>query len=158
MEYDPTGLEWLFRTFDRMHHNYIKAELIKRGFGEASHPPILFMLKFEAKDMTASQKEIADAIGISPPTVAISLKRMQKAGLVQKASDEKDLRRNHVTITEKGLQLVDECAAVFGDVEQGIFNNFSEKEREQLKGFYIRMIQNLESMGAQLPARFKRSF
>ncbi len=156
MEYNRNDLEWLFRTFDRMRHNCIKAEFENRSLLEASHPLILFTLRYEMKDMTASQKEIGDAIGISPPTVAISIKRMEKTGLVHKVSDETDLRRNLITLTEKGMNLVEECSLAFNKIARGMFEGFSETERAQLKEFYIRMIQNLESMGVQSPAQLKR--
>ncbi|MCR4431741.1 MAG: MarR family transcriptional regulator [Tepidanaerobacteraceae bacterium] len=156
MEYDPNALEWLFRTFERMHHNCIKSEFARRGLSEASHPAILFSLKYEVRNMAASQKDIAQMLGISPPTVAISLKRMEKAGLVRKIVDENDLRRNLITLTDKGLQLLEECENTFYEIDRNIFNGFSDEEREQLKKFYIRMIYNLESMGVQPPAQLKR--
>jgi len=156
VEYDPNGLEWLLRTFDRMHHNCIRSEFVKRGLSEASHPMILMALKHEVRNMAASQKDIAQMIGVSPPTVAISLKRMEKAGLVRKIVDENDLRRNLITITDKGLRLLDECENAFCEIDRNIFNGFSDEEREQLKKFYIRMIHNMESMGAQPPAQLKR--
>ncbi|MDI3481968.1 MAG: hypothetical protein PWQ97_1623 [Tepidanaerobacteraceae bacterium] len=155
MEYDPNALEWLFQTFERMHHNCIKSEFARRGLSEASHPLILMALKYEVSNMAASQKDIAQMLGISPPTVAISLKRMEKAGLVCKITDEDDLRRKLVKITEKGLRLLDECENAFSEIDRNIFKGFSDEEREQLKRFYIRMIHNLESMGAQLPAQLK---
>jgi DNA-binding MarR family transcriptional regulator len=157
LEYNPDGLKWLFRAFDRMHHNCLKAELKKRGLREASHPVILFALKHEIKDMLASQKEIADAIGISPPTAAISIKRMEKAGLLCKIPDEQDTRRKLITLTEKGIQLINECELAFEKVDQGMLTGFTAAEIEQLKMFYLRMINNLETMGAQPPAQLKRS-
>lgn len=106
--------------------------------------------------MKASQKELGDAIGISPPTVAISVKRMEKAGLLCKISDEKDLRRNVITLTKKGVEYIEECLSIFDKTDRSVFDGFSELEREQLKRFYLRMIKNLETMGARLPNQLKR--
>lgn len=154
---DSNSLEWLFRTFNRMHLNLLKAEMVKRGLGEASHPAMLFTLKRDMKNMSATQKELAERIGISPATVAISIKRMEKAGLIRKVSDKNDLRRNCITLTEKGLHFVIECEAAIKKIDLGTFQGFSEAESKQLKQFYLRMIHNLEDMGAQTPLPFRRS-
>lgn len=155
MEGNQNDLEWLFRTFDRMHRNCIRSEFQKRGIQEASHPSVLFALRYDMKDMKASQKELGDFVGISPPTVAISIKRMVKADLVRKVADERDLRRNIITLTPKGVEFVEECANAFDNIDRGMFAGFSEMEQEQLKAWYIRMIRNLESMGAQPPAQLR---
>jgi DNA-binding MarR family transcriptional regulator len=156
MEHDQNALEWLFRTLDRMHHNCMKAEFDKRGLSEASHPAILFVLKHEIEDTSASQKEIADLIGISPVTVAISIKRMERSGLIRKVADPNDLRRNLITITEKGLKLTTECEKAIDDIDVGMFKGFSSEECRSLKTFYIKMIHNMESMGVQIPAKLKK--
>ena len=154
-EYDQNNLEWLLRVFDRMHHTYLKSALEKQGL-KVTHPYILVALH-KIKGMKASQKELGDAIGISPPTVAISVKRMEKAGLLCKISDEKDLRRNVITLTKKGVEYIEECLSIFDKTDRSVFDGFSELEREQLKRFYLRMIKNLETMGARLPNQLKRS-
>ena len=149
-------LDTLFRTIFHMHVNCAKKEFNKRGIKPAGHPPILFILRHESVNMAASQKELADKLGISPPTVAISIKRMERAGLVHKVADESDLRRNLITLTEKGIELVDQSQTVFKEVNEGMFRGFSEKEQEQLKAFFLRIVSNLETMGAQPPENLKK--
>lgn len=149
-------MQWLLRTYSRMHHNVLTHKEEKNGLSEASHPVILFVLRYDMQDMKASQKEIADEIGISPSTVAISLKRMEKAGLLKKVQDKDDLRKNLITLTEKGLEFTNRLHVISVEVDQGIFAEFSEAELEQLKGYYKRMIRNLEGMGAKTPAFLQR--
>lgn len=155
MGYDTDNLEWFFRTLSRMHHNSIKAEMNKRGLKEASQPQILFLLKDQDEGMGVSQKEIADAVGISASTVATSVKRMEKSGLLQKIADQNDLRYNHVKLTIKGRQLLNECVCAFDAIDTGMFEGFSEDDRNQLKASFTHMIKNLEAMGAQPPASIK---
>ena len=155
MKYDYNDLESLFRAISHMYHNCIRKEFEKREINHANHPPILFILKHESGNI-ASQKDIADKLGISPPTVAISIKRMVKVGLLQKVADESDLRRNFITLTEKGKRLVEESELVFDTIDQGMFRGFSQDDREQLKSTYLRIISNLEIMGAQPPEFLKK--
>ncbi|WP_170932639.1 MarR family winged helix-turn-helix transcriptional regulator [Desulfosporosinus sp. FKB] len=156
MGFKFNSLEWLFPVFDRMHHNCLKEEIVKRGIGEVSNPQILFVLKNEMNNMAASQKELAEIIGISPPTIAISIKRMKKSGLIYQYPDEKDTRRNLIKLSEKGLAYIEECENAFNKVDHAMLKGFTETEREQMKQFYCRMINNLESIGAHPPAQFKK--
>lgn len=156
MAYEPDTLEHLFAAFNRMHHNCLKNEFDRRGLALASHPSILFALCHEARNKTASQKELAEFVGISAPTAAISIKRMQKAGLLRKVTDEKDQRKNMITLTDEGLRLVSKCKNVFCEIDMATFKGFSKQEKVQLKGYYLRMIANLEAIGAVPPAQLRR--
>jgi DNA-binding MarR family transcriptional regulator len=104
----------------------------------------------------ASQKELADFLGIRPSSLAISIKRMEKAGLVRRVTDRNDLRRNIITLTKKGEQLVRECTLVFDDIDKRMYEGFSAEEKEQLRKYYIRIINNLEKLGVQPPVQFSK--
>jgi len=145
------SLESLFRIVFRMHFNCIKKELEKRGLDQVSHPPILFILRNEANNAAVSQKEISDKLGVKPSTVAISIKRMENAGLLHKVADAKDQRINLITLTDKGKKLADESRLVFSQMDQGTFEGLTEDERIMLKTIFLHVIGNLEKMGAQTP-------
>ena len=156
MEYDSNALEWLFRALNRMHLNYIENEMEKRGMDKAAHPPILFILRHAMKNKAASQKELADFLGIRPSSLAISIKRMENAGLVKKITDKSDLRRNIITLTEKGERFIDEILTVFNDIDTRMYEGFSPEEKDRLKNYYIRIMKNLEKLGVQSPVQFRK--
>lgn len=146
MAYDGNNLEDLFRMISRMQHNCARKRLEECGIDPICHPPILFVLRNSSEDMAASQKEIADRLGLSTPTVAVSIKRMEKAGVLRKVADETDLRRNLIKLTEKGRKIADEAQAVFEDVDRGMFTDLSQEECDQLKKLFVRIVANLEAM------------
>ena len=41
-----------------------------------------------------TQTDIAEHLGVSSPSIATSIKRLQKAGMLEKRADEADMRRN----------------------------------------------------------------
>ena len=149
-------LELLFRAVNKMHRRCLKREMDSRGLSKVGQPMILFMLRNHEVAAECDQKGFAEALGVSPATVAVSIKRMEKAGLISKSTDPDDLRRNHLAITDKGLLLVNDCIRAFHDVDAGTFKGFSEEERKQLEGYYRRMIENLVAMGAQVPTFMKQ--
>jgi DNA-binding MarR family transcriptional regulator len=157
MEHFKNNAVWFLRAFTRMQINLSKHELEKQGLNEAGNPSLLFVLRYEMDHMTASQKELADELGISPSTVAISLKRMEKTGFIKKVQDKEDLRRNLITLTEKGLDFTDKADDIFNKIDHNIFKGFSGQEKDELTDHFRRMIQNLEEMGAKAPG-FLRKF
>jgi DNA-binding MarR family transcriptional regulator len=75
----------------------------------------------------------------------MSIKRMQRAGLVEKAADESDMRYNRIKITERGQQISEKCREEFERIDRRMFEGFSEQEIKQLYSFLNRMSNNLEA-------------
>jgi DNA-binding MarR family transcriptional regulator len=157
MNIDEMPPEWLFKVCDRMHHCMMSREFELRGLSKATHPFLLFALKAEGPGESLSQKELAEKLGVAPPTAAVSIRRMERAGLLAKKADREDSRRNCITLTPKGARLVTECREAFEDIDRKMFEGFSEQDKGKMRSYYIRMIRNLEAMGAQVPAELKGS-
>ena len=116
-------------------HQAIKNSKIYFG-----QPPIL---EYLVEHGHCTQAEIAAATGVSPASTAVSLKRMQKSGLIEKVSDDKDLRCNKITITELGIRLLDEVHRSFDGIDRLAYSGFSDGELEQFETYVDRIITNL---------------
>jgi DNA-binding MarR family transcriptional regulator len=77
----------------------------------------------------------------------MSIKRMQKAGLLRKTADEKDLRVNFIKLTEKGEQVEKISFANLNRADKQMLSGFSPDEIQQLYGYMERMCKNLERIG-----------
>ena len=128
-----------FRTYHCNHRNIIDKNFRENGiyFGQ---PPIL---KYLSENDNATQKEIADFLHISPPSVATSLKRMEDSGLVVRVADKKDARCNNLRLTEKGKKLSKYADNLFLNIDEVTFSDFTEEEIEILVKFLERMNKNL---------------
>lgn len=128
-----------FRIYHCNHRNIVDKNFRENGiyFGQ---PPIL---KYLSENDNATQKEIADFLHISPPSVATSLKRMEESGLVIRVADKKDARCNNLKLTEKGKKLSEYADNLFLDIDEATFVDFSEQEIEILVKFLERMNENL---------------
>ena len=91
-----------------------------------------------------SQKEISQALRISPPTVAVSIKRLEKAGIIERRADGKDQRLSRIFLTEKGRAVTGKVRECIKEKEKALFKGFSESEVCLLRRFFLQMIQNLE--------------
>ena len=90
--------------------------------------------------------QIADDFDISPACVARTLKSLAIEGYITRTGDEDDLRRNTVSITEKGLHTVSETHQTFERVDAAAFENMTAEEIEQLISLLSRVQDNLRRL------------
>ena len=90
-----------------------------------------------------SQREISKELGISPPTVAVSVKRLEKSGLVERKEDEKDQRRCRIYLTRQGKEIICNVKQCVEEKEALVFQGFTESEQCLTKRFFDQMIENL---------------
>jgi len=148
--------EHLLRIFGRMHSLCMRSSFDKAGLDELSNPEILFYLCGREPGEAVTQKELADSIGISPPTAAVSIKRMERAGLLNKLADPQDLRKNRITLTDKGWQLTHRCMETGAKIHQEVLKGLTQEELSTMCDCYIRMIRNMQNAGIRLPVNFEK--
>ena len=90
-----------------------------------------------------TQKELADMLHVSPASVAVSAKRLEKNGLITRRTDENNARCNRLSVTEKGLTERARCREVFDMIDERALEGFAAEEMEMLDSFLSRMIVNL---------------
>ena len=91
-----------------------------------------------------SQREIAKILHIKPPTVNVSIQRLEKAGFLYKKPDEKDQRVLRLSLTEKGESCIQSVKQVAEQMRKLIFYEMSEEEIQQFRKFLLRINENLE--------------
>jgi DNA-binding MarR family transcriptional regulator len=107
------------------------------------HPGQIPVLDVIRKNEGVSLREIADQLHIKPPTVTVTVQRLEKAGMVYKKPDEKDQRINRIYLTQQGKNLKDDMRKLVEANRQMMIRGFSEEEQEQLKEYLHRLVENL---------------
>lgn len=92
-----------------------------------------------------TQKDVARAMHISPASAAVTLKRLEKAGLITRFPDESDSRKNHLSVTQKGIDALKEFRKICDNTDEDMFKGFTEEERETLHKLLTRLHKNLDS-------------
>lgn len=90
-----------------------------------------------------TQKELADMLMVSPASIAVSTKRLEKSGLLIRKTDENNARCNRISITEQGIQVSDCCRGIFDKVDSLAFEGFSDEELDEFTAYLDRIIVNL---------------
>jgi DNA-binding MarR family transcriptional regulator len=140
---DAIRLDWAL-------HALQKQCLARLFFNHSIHfgqPPLLCTIK---KLGSCSQNELARTLNVSPASIAVSLKRMEKSGYIQKMHDPNDLRSNRIALTAAGQEAACWSEDVLRDVTRQKFAGFTEEECGQLMHFFARMQQNLIDYKNQL--------
>ncbi|NLG88210.1 MAG: MarR family transcriptional regulator [Clostridiaceae bacterium] len=107
------------------------------------HPGQLYILEYVKTHSGCTQSEVAQNLMVTPASVALSTKRMEKSGLLKKQPDNENLRCNRLYITEKGEELSLQCRKVFDEIDSVMLEGFSEDELEIFNGFVERFLANL---------------
>ena len=107
------------------------------------HPGQLHLLEFINLNAGCTQAEVAEKLMVSPASVAVSTKRMEKTGLIEKRIMKDNLRCNRLYITEKGRKLSERCRKAFDEFDRVMFSGFSEDELEGLKICLDRLLDNI---------------
>ena len=125
--------------------NAIQTELAAAGLQEVGHPRLMCILHTAGARGAdgQTQRELAQLLHVSPAAVATSLKSLEKKGYICREPEPGDARRNRVTLTDKGQRAVDDCFACLQRVTRRAFTGLSNEEQAVLRGFYLRMLDNL---------------
>lgn len=137
---DQNSLYFLLNTAIRLY--YLRThELLEKIGLYPGQPRVLHALWI--KD-GLSQKEIGKELNIKPSTVTVMINRMEKAGLVKRKQDAKDLRVSNVYLEKKGLELKSEIKEIGKIVNEETFAGFSDEEKELMSKFLKRISDNLK--------------
>ena len=90
------------------------------------------------------QKDVEKEFKISRSTATGLLQNMEKLGYIYREVSEVDSRLKRIVLTEKSIELHKRVILTFDSIESKLLNGFSEKEKETLFGFLLRLEKNLE--------------
>lgn len=123
----------------RMHHSEVERKVGTLGVHHSQHR---MLMRLSRGDVTNSQRELADAMNISPAAVTATLKGLEKDGYITRSMGTDDNRRNNVCITEAGRAKVEESRRIFDAMDKQAFDGFSQEELETFMALLRRMVEN----------------
>lgn len=104
----------------------------------------------------ASQNDIAKLMDVSAATIAVSLKKLEKGGYINREIDEKDNRLNKINITEKGKKVVKQSKKIFEAVDQKVFQGITDEEKAALINLLQKLNNNLSKIEDELESKKER--
>lgn len=136
----------------RQHHRIVEKRIDGLGVHHSQHR---MLMKLSCMGKSASQKELAEAMDVSPACVARMLKSLDAAGLVEKTGGA-DGRCNAISVLPEGEKLVNDSLALFRQIGGQMFEGVSEAELAAVNGVLRRVQGNLIDMEGREPANGER--
>ncbi len=144
MQPDDCGPEaspafWINRT-SRLLVRHADARL--RPFGLAmSHLPVLRAL---AEGTSRSQAELARLAGVEQPSMAETLARMERDGVIQREPHPGDKRAALVALTRRSRARFSKAMASLQEGERIALHGLTQKEKTVLRDLLRRVARNIE--------------
>ena len=102
---------WLMHRMVALHKLRLQRKTAPLGMFAGQMPLLLYV----GRHPGCTQRDIAEALGVSTPSVATSIKRMQKAGMLEKLADEADMRCNKISLTAKAQRVIEAGQRLFDE-------------------------------------------
>ena len=113
------------------------------------HPAMLFHI---ARQPGITQTEIAQRMEISKASVAVSVKRMETAGLLRREADPTDRRVTHLYLTPAGETMDAACARARDFMMDSLYDGLTPEELSTLYTLIGKLQVNLQVAHDKLPA------
>ena len=130
----------------RLHRSITEKSFCRLGLHRSQFMLLMYLMN---SNELPSQAEIAAYFEISAAAVALSLKKLEKRGLITRVQDSADSRVNHIVISERGLELMRQNKLLFDENDRIMFSGVSEEERLVFNRVLDRLAENLIVSGAQ---------
>lgn len=130
---------------NREHRKMIERRISSLGI----HPSQHLLLMHISRKGPSTQTSIAESMGVSASTIAVSLKKLEKGNYIEKRISPNDSRSNLIVLTKKGEDVVLQSQILFDEADELMFQGISEEEKEQLYHLMECLINNLLSVNEQ---------
>lgn len=94
----------------------------------------------------STQKQIADRLFVSGASVSTSIKRLQKAKLVEQRQSETDRRRHELYLTPAGERAKEQCFRDLRDLHCSMLSDLEPDQIEELLTSLLKIHKNLKTM------------
>lgn len=142
MEFDrDTSPGYLVNHMARLFARQLEAGLRPLGLALGAFPALLHL--WEKDGLT--QRDLVDRLGIEQPTMAATLTRMERDGLITRHADATDARAQRIRLTDKALALRGPAVAAAQRVNAAAQQGLTPAEQVCFLALMGRVIANLDA-------------
>jgi len=136
----PLGIGRLLGQAARNLSRIAEARLRPLGLG-ISHAPVLAALQQET---ALPQSELARQARVEQPSMAQTLSRMARDGLIARTPDPKDRRSQIITLTDKARTLIPEGRRIMQHSERAAVEGLTPEETALLLALLTKIVTNTD--------------
>lgn len=132
-----------FMSTDRAHRSAVESRLSTLGIHRSQHMMLMYLYHCES---IPSQAEMAKQFEISPAAVTVTLQKLERAGLVERAN--KNGREKEISVSASGREVVERTKQIFAELDEAMCEGISDEELDAFMHVLERMQANLKDMAA----------
>ena len=102
------------------------------------------MVGFIAQSQGCRIQDIADGLGITPPTVSVAIRRLEEAGWLARKPDPEDGRASIISLTGKSIKTMKKVMEAQREGIRQFFIGLDKEERQQLVSLLEKAIESAE--------------
>ena len=129
----------LFNDISHLFDARVRRETERAGFPQG-YRRIVFHLSHNEK---LTLNELVKLTHMKAPSISVQLQKMEQEKLITRETDENDMRKSYISLTEKGRECDNFFISKCKETEKVMFENFSEEEMKTLKGYLKKITENL---------------
>lgn len=127
----------------RLRHRILEGLVADLDIPPSQHHVLMYLSMVRS---ISSQAQVAEQLHVSPACVARTLKALDADGYIRRSNDGRDGRKNEISITEKGEQMVRRSYAIFQRMDDVSYAGFAEEDFIRLSALLNRILDNLSQM------------
>ncbi|UXZ05383.1 MarR family winged helix-turn-helix transcriptional regulator [Moraxella nasicaprae] len=136
------SLGYLTNMIARQFAQLIGQELAPLGLNPA-YLPVLFEL-WDGQELT--QQELTEKSSVSQATMANTLGRMERDGLIERLPNPNDARSRLIRLTSAALAKKDDCVAAAQKINNGVLEALDEQEIKAWLDIMNKVVQRQKQM------------
>ena len=132
----------LINEISKLFINYVR----ERGAGSAMSGSYRHLIYHLAIMDGRTQLELSRLTHLKPPTVSLSLAKLEAEGYVRREVDTKDLRQTRVFLTDKGREVDELARKYFRETEELITGVLTEEEKQVILELLMKIRNIFETL------------
>ena len=124
---------------NHMHKHLIDNIVRNIGIHRTHH---IILMHLARHGRLLSQKQLSEHLGITQAAVTQALKKLEADGYIKRELGD-DNRYNEITITTRGIDVVEYTKTAFSAIDRSLFDGFSSDELENYVGFLEKIQKNI---------------
>lgn len=138
----PESATQLATQFARSVTRALQSRAVRLGFSPGQFPVLLEL--WEKEGLT--QRQLLDRVDVEQATMANTLARMERDGLIERRVHPRDKRAQQIFLTEKARAMREEALTLAREAEDAVFSGFRRFEKELLKEYIRWAIANARKL------------
>ena len=125
----------MFKTLDRK----LKRQMDLRTSAEGINGIQACLIRYVHERDIVYQKDLEKDFKVRKSSITSMLNTMEKSGVIKRESEESDLRKKRIVLTDKGISIHNEIGKKLKELLDETFSDLTEEDRQNLENIFIKI-------------------